>query len=527
MNARKVSILAAIAMLLCMVLAQSSTAAVKLHPLFCDHVVLQQGKDMPVYGTAAAGERVEVTFQGKTASAEADKEGNWKVTLGKFEAGGPFDMTVKGVDTVTIKDILIGEVWVASGQSNMAIGVQSCVNGPQEAMAADFPRIRMFNVGQVLAHKPQRSCYGAWSVCSPGTANEYSAVAFFFARELHKAIKTPVGIINSSIGATPAEAWTSVDGFADPVLAHYRKEYEQNFASITQSLEGYFKDLDAWKAQSLVNAKEGNPVQHVPPIPAQFGDWRQPCGLYNGMIAPLTGFPIRGVIWYQGEGNTGKTVEHRTLFPALIKDWRQKWGEEFPFLFVQLCNYGHSAVQVGESNWAELRESQAMTLKLPKTAMAVTIDIGEGDIHPRNKQDMGARLALAAQAIVHGQDVVYIGPTYNKMTVQGGKVRLEFTNLGGGLTTQSGKTLIPRPEVKDTPLAGSELKRFEIAGADKKFVWANAKTDGDTVLVWSESVPNPVAVRFCWADNPDGCNLYSKAGLPAGPFRTDNWEPGK
>jgi sialate O-acetylesterase len=517
------------ALLLC---CAEAGAEVKLHPLFADHVVLQQGQSVPVFGTAAPGEEVSLTFRGATAKVTADSSGRWKAVLGSFAAGGPFEMTVKGTNTITLKDVLVGEVWVSSGQSNMAIGVQSCINGPQEAMAARYPQIHVFNVGQAIAHKPQATCFGGWTVCSPGTANEYSAVGYFFARELHKSLKVPVGLINSSLGATPAEAWTGVGGFADPALAHYRKRYENNFATITKALQSYSRDFEAWKTRVLAAAAAGAPVPYLPPLPPQVTDGRQPCGLYNGMIAPLTAFPIRGAIWYQGEGNASRAVEYRTLFPAMIEDWRRQWGEQFPFLFIQLCNYGGPARQPYEAQWAYLREAQTMTLKLPKTAMAVTIDVGEGDIHPRNKQDMGYRLALAARATVYGEDIEYAGPMYTSMEIDGDKIRVQFTHLGGGLTAEPpGSKMIAGDQVKAmqtedaraAPPADSELKRFEIAGADRKFVWARAKIDGRSVVVWSAHVARPVAVRYAWADNPAGCNLFNKAGLPASAFRTDDW----
>jgi sialate O-acetylesterase len=491
-------------------------------------MVLQQGKDINVYGTAAAGEKVEVAFQGKTASIEADKDGNWKVNIGQFKAGGSYEMTIKGSNTVAIKDILVGEVWICSGQSNAAWGTGGCTNGPAEVAAANFPQIRMFNCPWTPATKPQPSIlWGAWRVCEPGAPNDWSAVGYFFARELHKKIKVPIGVINSSLGATPSEAWTSAEGMSDPAIVHYKKKHEENCRNLQKELDTYFQQIDEWKKQATAAAAAGAYIPNIPGLPRQLSDCHEPVLLYNGMIHPLTGYKIRGAIWYQGESNAGRAVEYRTLFPALIKDWRRAWNDDISFLWIQLSTVAYaSAREPYESDWALLREAQTMTLKLPKTGQAVTFDVGDGDIHPRNKQDMGYRLALIATA-QYGQDVVFSGPMYrpDSMKIEGGKIRLSFINLGGGLTSQPGATLIPRAEApKDTPLADSELKRFEIAGEDKKFVWANAKIDGATVVVWSDKVPKPVAVRYAWAENPTGANFFNKAGLPACPFRTDDWE---
>ena len=545
MNTRKLSGLVPLAMLVCMTLPRSSLAEVKPNILFGDHMVLQQGKDINVYGTAAAGEKVEVTFQGKSAFTEAGKDGNWKVNIGQFKSGGPYEMTVKGTNTVTVKDILVGEVWVASGQSNMAWGVNGCTNADQDIAASKNPQIRMFNVAWHQAVKPQPALlWNAWQVADPAVVPGWTAVGYFFARELEKKIKVPIGILNSSLGGTPAESWTSPDGFDQPAIRHYRKEYDQALADLPAQMQDYFRQVDQWKVQATDALKTGAYVPLMPPQPKFVRDCCQPCVLYNGMVNPLVGYRVRGVVWYQGESNAGppeRAGEYRTLFPALIKDWRNKWGEDISFLWIQLATVGGPNPQPYESNWGLLREAQTMTLKLPKTGQAVTFDLGDGDIHPRNKQDMGARLALIAEAL-YGQDVIFSGPLYkeNGMKVEGGKVRLSFTHVRGGLTAQPGPTLIPRAEVpKDTPLVDSELKRFEIAGADRKFVWASAKIDpsrasgsndgpnADTVIVWSDKVPKPVAVRYAWAENPTGANLFSKSGLPASPFRTDDWEYAK
>ncbi len=510
-----------------LLLAAPSLAEVKPNILFADHMVLQRDKDIPVYGTAAAGEKVEVKFQDKTVAAEADKDGKWKAMLGKFPAGGPYEMTIKGTNTVTLKDIMVGDVWVCCGQSNMAWGVGGCVNGPQELAAANYPQIRFFNSAVTPAGKPQSEIlFGGWRVCEPGAPNDWAAVGYFFARELHKKIKVPIGVLNSSMGATSAEAWMSAEGLDSPDLVHYKKKYEENCNQAPKDLDGYFQKLEEWKTTAKAAAEAGKWFRPPPELPRQFTDTHEPVVYYNGMIAPLTGYAVKGAIYYQGEANTGRAVEFRTLFPALIKDWRKQWGDEFPFLWIQICTVPYtSAAEPYESDFALLRDAQTMTLKVAGTGQAVTFDVGDGDVHPRDKQDMGYRLALVAEAKVYGLDVIYSGPMYKSMKIEGDKIRLSFDHVGGGLTTRQTISLVPLPEApKDTPLVESELKRFEIAGEDKKFVWAMAKIDGDTVVVWSDKVPKPVAVRYAWADNPTGTNFYNKAGLPANLFRTDDWE---
>lgn len=500
--------------------ASPALAEVKLNTVFADHMVLQQGKDIAVYGTAAADEKVEVTFQEKKATATADKKGNWKATLGQFKAGGPFELTVKGTNTITLKDVLVGEVWVCSGQSNMEWPTISSVNGQQEVAAADYPQVRLLFVNRAASVTPQKEFAGRWEVCGPKTAGGFSAVGYFFGRDLHKALKVPVGLIHTNWGGTAAQVWTSAEGFKDrPELAHYLQRCQSNVKNAPVWMENYFKAIDDYKVKfrKSVEAGEGIPTG-LPGLPAELHSPGEPCNLYNAMIHPLIAFPVRGAIWYQGESNAGAWMEYRTLLPAMIQDWRAKWQDpKMPFLIVSLANFMGPNAQPEDSHWARLREAQAMTAtKLEKTGLAIAIDIGEaGDIHPRNKQDVGKRLALNALALEYGKEIEYSGPVYKSMKVDGDKIVLEFTHVGGGLVAKAIDAA--------APLAGSELKRFEIAGEDKKFHWATAKIDGDKVVVSSPAVPKPLAVRYAWANNPTGCNLYNKANLPAVPFRTDNW----
>ncbi len=523
-----------------------SLAEVKLHPVFADHMVLQQGKDLSVYGTAAPDEKVEVTFQDKTASASADKDGNWKVPIGQFKAGGPFELTVKGTNTVTLKDVLVGEVWVCSGQSNMEFALASANNAPREIAAADYPQIRLLFVDRAASVSPQKDFTGRWEVCTPKSAPPFSAVGYFFGRDLHKALKVPVGLIHTNWGGTAAEAWTSPDGLKDPALVHYRQQWEDLSKRAPDMLENYFKAVDAYKARLQKSLAEGKGVPTgIPQPPGElYNPW--PCELYNGMIAPLIDFPVAGTIWYQGESNADRWKEYRTLLPAMIEDWRTHWRDpKMPFLIVSLANFMSPNAQPEDTAWARLREAQAMTAaNVAKAGLALAIDIGDANnIHPTNKQDVGRRLALNALAIEYGKDVEYSGPVYKSMTVDGDKAVLEFTHVGGGLVAKA-------TDVKDAPLADSELKRFEVAGEDKKFHWAAAKIDGDKVVVSCPDVPHPVAVRYAWANNPTGCNLYNKNTtrkpssaqntlppenggktaenegeyyLPASPFRTDDW----
>ena len=482
---------------------------VKLPAVISDNMVLQQGAKIPIWGTAEPGEQVTVALGEQQLVTSADNEGRWMVKLEPLDAGGPFELSIAGKNAITLQGVLVGEVWVCSGQSNMWWPVKLSANAEQEIAESNYPNIRLFTVKNTVAAQPLQDTKGSWVSCGPETVASFSAVGYFFGRYLHKELDTPVGLIHTSWGGTPAEAWTSrptleSDAEFKPIL----DRWEQILADYPQANEKYQQQLAQWK-QDVENAKkEGKKAPRKPGAPIGPNHPHRAAGLYNGMIAPLIPYSIKGAIWYQGESNAGRAYQYRKLFPAMIQNWRSDWGQgDFPFLFVQLANFMKPQPQPAESAWAELREAQLMTLALPKTAMSVIIDIGEAnDIHPKNKQDVGHRLGLAALAIAYGSDVVYSGPIYESMTVEGDKVRLSFKHIGGGLMSKNGE----------------QLKGFAIAGVDRKFVWAEAEIDRDTVVVWSEQVPNPVAVRYAWADNPD-CNLYNKAGLPASPFRTDDW----
>jgi sialate O-acetylesterase len=498
---------------LILVIAPVAGADVKLPAIIGDNMCLQQGITVPLWGLADPGEDVTVSLAGQKVAAKTGADGRWQVRLEPLKAGGPLEMTVAGKNRVRVANILVGEVWVCSGQSNMAMSVKSSKDSDKEIAEAKFPKIRLFKVAQATADQPQKDVKGEWTECSPDTVGGFSAVGYFFGRDIHKALGVPVGLIHTNWGGTPAEAWTSRETLeADPAFKAIYDRRDRNVQDYLKAKENWDKTKDQqmarWEEAGAKAKAEGKPAPKPPQAPAEpkaSPHW--PSVLYNAMIAPLVPYGIAGAIWYQGESNADRAYKYRQLFPAMITDWRRHWGEgDFPFLFVQLANFKARKAEPAESDWAELREAQAMTLALPKTGMAVIIDIGEaGDIHPKNKQDVGVRLGLAAQAVAYGRNIVYSGPMYESMKIEQGKVRLKFTHTGGGLAAR-----------------GDRLTGFAVAGEDKKFVWADAAIEGDSVVVSSKEVAKPVAVRYGWADNPD-CNLYNKEGIPASPFRTDDW----
>ena len=480
-------------------------ADVRLPAVFSDNMVLQQKMKAPVWGWAAPGEQVTVTLAASKATATADAAGKWMVRLDPLPAGGPFDMTVAGKNTLTVKNVLLGEVYLASGQSNMEWVVRNVKNADQETAAADYPNIRMFTVVKAIGASPQSDCRGSWAVCTPQNVPSFSAVGYFFALNLQKALKVPVGILHTSWGGTPVQSWTDMDSLQnEPLLKSMGDSTQTYFAAYAKDLAAAVRD---WVPAYDQAVAEGKPLPPTPALPSNGPGAGSPTGLYNAMVAPLVPYGLAGAIWYQGESDAGNPMLYRTQFPTMIQGWRRLWGQgDFGFFFVQLANYTPQVPQPTDgAGWPALREAQTMTLALPKTGMATIIDIGEaGDIHPRNKQDVGLRLALAAEKVQYGMDVVYSGPTYAGMKVEGNKVRISFDNVGGGLMVKG-----------DEPVKG-----FAIAGADKKLVWADAVIDGKTVVVSSPQVPEPVAVRYAFENNPV-CNLYNREGLPAVPFRTD------
>jgi len=489
----------------------AAVADIKLPAIIGDNMVLQQGGKVPIWGWADPSEEVTagVSWNSTKLAVTADKDGKWTIKIDPPKAGGPYEMTIAGKNTITIKNILVGEVWVCSGQSNMQMAVQSSANAKQEVAEAGYPKIRLFSVKRTVADKPQSDCVGNWTECSPETVPGFSAVAYFFGRELHKQLNVPVGLIHTSWGGTPAEAWTRREVLeADADFVPIVKRYDDAVAKYPQAMEEYKQKLVKWKQAAEKALSDGKKPPQRPGAPFGPGNPHSPAGLYNAMIAPLIPYGIQGAIWYQGESNAGRAYQYRTLFGGMIKNWRDDWGQgQFSFLFVQLANFMKVKPEPDESAWAELREAQSMTLALPNTGMAVIIDIGDADnIHPKNKQDVGKRLALWPLAGIYGKKLVYSGPIYKSMKVDGNSIILSFDHVGGGLVAKG----------------DGQLKGFSIAGKDRKFVWADAKIDGNTVVVSSDKVSEPAAVRYAWADNPV-CNFYNKESLPASPFRTDEW----
>lgn len=624
----------------------------RLPYLFTDHMVLQEGMGISVWGWAEPEERVTVELGLNTRQTIASASGHWSVSLPAMRAGGPFTLIVRGKKVVEVKDVLLGEVWVASGQSNMTYALSGATGAAEEIPAANYPQMRFFTVPKKIAVAPEENTLRAtWETCTPDTAKIFSAVAYFFGRDLHKALNVPIGIILSSWPGTAAEEWTDPDSLRRepglrPIVQRWEAEpagvksfaaepaqislefddfellpaagsagtptllsnfdegssrtetggvwtYDWPDAATTafelaapgrggagyaarvsgkldgassSSLRASFKsdgspaDLSAfmgirfwvrgrgefqfqmlqptisdwdnysaeviratpeWKEVTVWfkdlkqagwgvvepftgNALTGFVLNMMAPI--ENGE-RPPSGLYNGMIAPLEKYRIRGAIWYQGESNTSRAEQYRTLLPSMIEGWRKGFGEpEFPFLIVQLPNLGTSS-ELGNSIWAELRDAQLHTAKVvPNTGLAVTIDVGDSkNLHPPRKAEIGERLALWALGTTYGRKIVYSGPIYDSMEISGNEVRIRFRYVGEGLDVH-----------------GESLKGFSIAGADKKFHWADARIEGDEVVVSSKEVGAPVAVRYAWAASPE-CNLYNKNGLPASPFRTDDW----
>ncbi len=625
----------------------NASAKVSLPNIFTDNMVLQREINVRIWGEADKNKKITVEFNGQKLSAKADKEGYWEVFLAPMEAGGPFDMKISGDEEILLKNILIGDVWICSGQSNMEWIVQNVKMAEEEISYANYPSIRFFTVPNKVSTTPLDDIGEAeWKVCSPETVGDFSAVGYFFGKGLKQQIDVPIGLINTSWGGTVIETWTSTEslqktGEFDEELkklemfdeASSLAKLKENMRAIIGYLpvedEGYLNDkpifasprhdFSGWKEAIVpglweedklpgfdgvvwyckeiildekdlkgsaklklgpiddsditwLNGKKigameqqysepreydilpedmilgknilvvrvddtgggggfwGNPTDMILKTADKTislaGKWRYKVGqvylqtaidpnslpslLYNGMIHPIIKFPIKGSIWYQGEANADRAWQYQKLFPNMINNWREVWGQgDFPFLFVQLANFMAPADKPGDSDWAELREAQTMTLKLPNTGMAVAIDIGEAfDIHPRNKQDVGFRLANSALKIAYGKDIVPMGPIYKSMKIEGNKAIITFDYIGSGL------------DVRDKY---GYAKGFTIAGADKVFHWAKAYKEGNTIVVESDKVKNPVAVRYGWADNPDDVNLYNMEGLPASPFRTDDW----
>jgi sialate O-acetylesterase len=622
-----------------------SFGQISLPKFISDGAVLQRDVELNVWGWASAGETIELTFRKKKFKTRADGSGNWSIKLPRQTAGGPFEMIFKGKNEITVRNILFGDVWFCSGQSNMVHQMNiHDVTYAKDITEANYPEIRQFLVpnGNNLQHSETDFPSGSWEAAIGDKVRPFSAVAYFFARKIYEKYRVPIGLINASVGGTPIEAWTSEEGLKDfaeliktiqqnkdtayvntinrtAAAAAYRPKQETDLGLLADpkwydvtfqpkgwrniNIPGYWedqglKDLNGvvWYRREIdvpssmtskeakvflgrivdadvlyINGKQvgnttyqypqrrysvpadvlkpgknifvvrvtnhagkggfvpdkpyclfadkdtidlkgywqykvGNVFAPRPPGPPAIAAQNQPTALYNAMVAPLTNYAVKGILWYQGESNTGRPDEYAKLLPALITDWRNKWKQlHLPFIYAQLPGFMDYNYMPSESNWAKLRESQRKALSVPNTAMTVNIDLGEwNDIHPDNKKDVGERMALAALKIAYHENIVYSGPLYEEAAIEGNKIILSFKHTGSGLITIDNE--VPR--------------EFAIAGRDKKFVWASAKIEGDKVIIWNENISNPVFVRYAWADNPD-VNLYNKEGLPASPFTTE------
>nr|WP_294875999.1 sialate O-acetylesterase [uncultured Pedobacter sp.] len=631
-----------------LVLSGTSIAQIQLPKLISEGMVLQRNAKVKLWGWAPAGEKVSVQFINKTYKAVTGADGKWNIILPEIKAGGPYEMKITGSNSITIKDVLIGDVWVCSGQSNMEyqLGYDDATYA-KEMEEVNFPKIRQFKVPirPILDGPKEELDGGAWKTASPKDIKPFSAVAYFFAKKLYQKYGVPIGIINSSVGGTPIEAWTSEEGLKEfpSIISVIQKNNDTAYINSLRRSGGPPRRQETLQDKGMNGSKRWYDTAYIPKgwknitipafwedqgvrdlngvvwyrkeievpasmvgkpsriylgriidsdilyingkqvgqtgslyserrynVPADFlkvgknlfvvrivnnngkggfvpdkpyflfsgsdtvtlvGTWQYkvgevfvprsgigsngiavqnaPTALYNGMIAPVTNYTIKGFLWYQGESNITRAKEYAQLQPVQINDWRRIWNiGDLPFLFVQMPNYGDYTYLPTESSWALFRESQFKALSLPNTGMAVTIDIGEwNDIHPWNKKDVGDRLALVAQKVAYGENLVYSGPLYQSASVDGNKIVISFTNVGSGLITNDGE----------------ELKEFAIAGADKVFVQAKAKIEGDKVMVWNDELPNPMYVRYAWADSPPYPNLHNKEGLPASPFRTDGF----
>ncbi len=488
-------------------------ADVKLPSVISDNMVLQQNTKVALWGWADPGEKISVgnSWSKEIANTVADEKGEWILHLKTIMYGGPYTITIKAKNSITLNNVLLGEVWLCSGQSNMEFSLEKqqswmtgVLNAEQEIKQADFPAMRLFTVKRNTSGAPLQDLGGNWSVCSPSNVGKFSAVAYYFGKEIMKATGIPIGLIHSSWGGTPAESWTSNETLTSDT--DFKPIFERFQKAIDDSITGkkiYEDQWVQWKNDSAMAKQKGDTLKAAPKKPAAIKYYQAPSQLYNAMIHPLVPYTLKGVIWYQGEANAGRAYQYRKLFPALINSWRKEWKNDFPFYFVQIAPY--------RAQNPEIREAQLFTYKtVSKTGIVVITDAGDSaDIHPRNKEIVGRRLSLWALAKDYGKkELIYSGPVYNSMQTEGDKIRVTFDFAKYGLVATNGS-----------------LTEFTIAGTDKKVVQAQAVIEGNTIVVWSNDVKQPVAVRFGWKNVPKA-ELYNKAGLPASPFRTDDW-PGE
>ena len=490
-------------------------AEVSVPSIFGSSMVLQRGQVNPVWGWAAPGEKISVTFGGQKHTATAGKDGAWRVKLQPLKANAKGQtLTIAGSNQLVFADVLVGEVWVCSGQSNMAWSVDRAYDPDLESLTAKFPNIRLISVPPVGTQEPQKDFNGEWMAATPESVMSFSAVGFFFGRTLHQALDVPVGLIDNAWGGSAAEAWIRRDLLDKlPAAAPYMAQWKNTEANYDheKTMATFEARLKKWQTAAATARKAGKPAPQRPRNPRNpLTGQHRPGNLYNGVLKPVIGYGIKGAIWYQGESNSGRAKAYRDVFPLMIQNWRDEWGQgDFPFYWVQLADFRDEQPEPMDDNWAELREAQTMTMdRLKNTGEAVIIDVGEGrDIHPRDKQTVAKRLARWALAKNYGKDIVHQSPRFKSMEIQGNKAVLTFDHVGAGLYSF---------DVRDP-------KGFAVCGKDKKFVWANARIIGkDKVEVWAEGV-TPTQVRYAWAVNPV-CTLMSREGLPVTPFRTDDFK---
>lgn len=490
--------------------AATSCADVTLAPLFRNGAVLQRDRPLPIWGQASAGEKIRVQFHNQSVETTASAVGAWRVTLAAEKAAAqPADLVVTGTNVVRVSDVLVGDVWLCSGQSNMEFRLSQASDGEKEVAVANLPLIRQFKIPHTVAGAPVVTCAGEWKTCTPETAGDFTAVGYFFARDLQQRLGVPIGLVNSSWGGTQIESWISLGALqADPSVQVITERWQKVLRDHPAKLAIHAKALAKWEADAAAAKTAARPFsRRAPRAPEGPGSRWQPAGLYNAMIAPLAPAALRGVLWYQGEGNGARGGEYRTLFPTLIRQWRGDFEQQdLPFYFVQLANFERK-VDKTDQQWAFLREAQALALALPDTGMAVTIDIGNPtDVHPTNKKDVGERLARLARAEIFGEEIETAGPVFAGAKTETGAMRVTFSHASG---------LWLKP-------AASVAMSFEVAGENRKFVPAVAVVSGEALLVSAATVPAPVAVRYAWRNSPDA-RLFNSAGLPAAPFRSDDW----
>ncbi|MFL6332639.1 MAG: sialate O-acetylesterase [Pyrinomonadaceae bacterium] len=498
---------------LLLVSASAVRAEVSLPDVLSDSMVLQRGVRVPVWGTASPGEAVTVSFAGQTKRTTAGADGRWRVWLDPLRANAtPALLTVNGKNKVEVRDVLVGEVWLVSGQSNMQFTLAETKEAKEAIAAASHPNIRLFNVSRQVAFKHKPPPLATWQASTPESVKEFSAAGYYFAVELQKELGVPVGVINSSYGGSQAEAWTPVEYLvANPELkatVERTKTWDEERPRVKVEYE---EQLKRWRVESDKAKAAGARPSPSPAVPDALREYRIASSIYDGMIEPLIPFPVRGAFWYQGESNEARAEQYKILLPTMIRAWRERWGQgDFPFGIVQLPNYRDPKPEPADEAWSHIREAQRLTARATKnTGLVVTIDVGEAhDIHPKNKLDVGRRMARWALAEVYGRRMTATGPMFDRMKVAGSKLVLTFDDVGTGL------------KIRD----GDRLQEFAVAGVDRKWHWAEARIVGkDKVEVWSADVPRPVAARYAFNNNPRHPNLTNETGLPAAPFRTDDW----